>query len=65
MAIKALVPNPNIEKIRKIKDALITQKKLSQLTGIGEVRLSRGLNHEIEFTKDELTIIALTLRIKL
>lgn len=60
-----MVPNPNIERVRKIKDALITQKKLAQLTGISEIRLSRGLNHEFEFTKEELTKIALILRIKL
>lgn len=65
MGIKAMVPNPGIERVRKIKDALITQKKLAQLTGIGEVRLSRGLNNEFEFTKEELTKIGLILRIKL
>jgi transcriptional regulator with XRE-family HTH domain len=65
MAIKAIVPNPNIDRIKKIKEALITQKRLAYLTGINEVRLSRGLNNEFEFTKDELTKIAKALRIKL
>jgi len=59
MAVKTM------DSIDKIKEALITQKKLSRLTGINEVRLSRGLNRDFEFTRQELTKIALILRIKL
>ena len=51
--------------IRKIKDALITQKKLAQLTGINEIRLSRALNGEVDFNAEEITLIANTLNIEL
>lgn len=61
----APVSEESISVANKIKNAIMTQKRLAQLTGIGEVRLSRGLNHEIDFTKEELTKIALILRIKL
>lgn len=49
--------------VSKIKDALITQKKLAQLSGINEVRLSRCLNREVDFTQEELDTIYKILRI--
>lgn len=42
---------------QKIKDALMSQKKLARLTGINEVRLSRGINDELDFTPEEISSI--------
>lgn len=50
---------------QQIKDALMNQKKLAKVTGINEVRLSRGINDEIEFTADEKISIAMALGIDL
>lgn len=49
----------------RIKEALMSQKKLAKLTGINEVRLSRGINDELEFTKEELLSISEALGINL
>lgn len=49
----------------QIRSALMTQKKLSKLTGINEVRLSRGIRNEIEFTDAEKTSIEFALQIKI
>lgn len=50
----------------KIKQALMTQKKLSELTGIHPVRMSTVLNSSSQhFTDDELTKISLVLKIQL
>lgn len=50
---------------QQIKEALMSQKKLAKLTGINEVRLSRGINDELEFTADEKQLIASVLGIVL
>lgn len=50
---------------QKIKDALMSQKKLARLTGINEVRLSRGINDELEFTPEEKMEIGKVLGITL
>jgi plasmid maintenance system antidote protein VapI len=47
----------------QIRQALMTQKKLAKITGIHEVRLSRGINDEIQFTTDELQLIEDALQI--
>ncbi len=49
---------------KKIKAALITQKKLAQMTGIHEVRISCVLNGTLEFNEDEIKKIFKVLKIK-
>lgn len=53
------------QNLRVIKDALWTQKKLAIETDIHEVRLSRGLKGEVDFTEIELDKIATTLKVQL
>jgi predicted XRE-type DNA-binding protein len=44
---------------KKIKDALMTQKKLAEITGINQVRISVVLNSSTEhFTPEEIEKIA-------
>lgn len=50
---------------KKIKDALMTQKKLAKITGINEVRLSRGINGEVSFTHEEVLNLEVALNIRL
>lgn len=54
-----------LDKVDKIKAALITQKVLAKKTGINEVRLSRCLNRELDFTPLEIVNIAKILRLNL
>lgn len=49
----------------QIREALITQKKLAKLTGINEVRLSRGMRDELKFTPEEIASIEFALQIKI
>lgn len=49
----------------RIREAFMNQKKLAKLTGIDEIRMSRGLNGEIEFTKEEIHNIECALNIRL
>lgn len=48
----------------QIRQALMTQKKLAKITGINEVRLSRGMRGEVDFTEDEKRSIEEALQIK-
>lgn len=51
---------------KKIRDALMTQKKLAEITGINQVRISVVLNSATEhFTPEELQSIAEALGITL
>ncbi len=49
----------------QIRGALITQKKLAKITGINEVRLSRGMRDELKFTPQEIQSIEFALQIKI
>ena len=48
----------------KIKAALITQKRLSKLTKIHEVRISCVLNGTLEFSDEEIDKIYKVLKLK-
>lgn len=49
---------------KKIKDALITQKRLAKLTGIHEVKISCVLNGTLEFSDEEINKIYKALKLK-
>ena len=49
---------------KKIKDALITQKRLAKMTGIHEVKISCVLNGTLEFSPEEIDKIYKALKIK-
>lgn len=51
--------------LKAIRDALMTQKKLATITKIHEVRLSRGLRGEVDFSEKELERLSKALGIEL